>query len=251
MSMFSPGIQSLIAPGAGGTANGAATAVGATNTGSSQTQETSQAQGGQQLDMNSFLLMFTTQLKYQDPSSPLQSYELAAQLAQFSTVSELTKLNQAAQMELSYLSSINNAQMIGTIGKEVLGQNDTIQLKDGQITKGAYKIDAPATSVTVKITDDKGKVLRTMELSQQEAGSHAITWNGLNDNGEQVANGDYHFDVTAIGEDGKEMDVQETISGKVYAFRVEAGIPYLILGGADGVKLPISGVMQVQENAEA
>jgi flagellar basal-body rod modification protein FlgD len=196
--------------------------------------------------------MFTTQLKYQDPSNPMESYELAAQLAQFSSVSELVQINKAMELQQTYLSSINNAQMIGTIGKEVIGREDTILLKDGQTTKGSYKLNDAATAVTVKIIDEDGNVVRTIQSEQpQEAGSYDISWDGLDDSGEAAPNGSYHFVVEAAGADGNAMEVETTVSGLVTAFRVESGIPYLILGGSDGIKLPISSVMEVHEPVEA
>jgi len=217
---------------------------------SGQDTSSTSGTGNPQLDAGNFLTLFTTQLQHQDPSNPMESYELASQLAQFSTVSELAAINSLLQTQQTYLSSINNAQMIGTIGKEVVGQDNTIQLKDGQISKGSYTLDA-AASVTVKITDDDGNVIRTLSAEEaKEAGSYDISWDGLDDEGNAVPNGSYHFDVEAVGADGEAMEVQETVRGIVTAFRVESGIPYLILGGSDGVKLPISAIMEVNEPAE-
>lgn len=222
---------------------------GATNT--SSTQGSSQTQGSNPMNMNSFLTMFTTQLQYQDPTNPLQSYELAAQLAQFSTVSELSQIQQTMQTQQSYLSSMSNALMVNTIGKEVVGQDDSIQLQDGQLSKGSYTLSAPATGVTVKITDSNGNPVRTMQIGQQDAGSYDLSWDGLDDSGNAAPNGTYHFDVQAMGSDGNAMDIQKTISGNVTAFRVESGVPYLILGGANGIKLPISQIMEVDESGTA
>lgn len=213
---------------------------------------TSKSQSAQKMDMNGFLTMFTTQLQHQDPSNPLQSYELAAQLAQFSTVSELGQINKTLTEQQTNLSSITNYQMIGAIGKEVVGQDDTIQLTDGQISKGAYTLDAPATAVTVKITDSEGNVVRTMPLEGgQEAGSYNLSWDGLDDYGEAAANGAYHFDVEAVGEDGQAMEVQKTISNTVTAFRMESGVPYLILGGTNGIKLPVSAITEIHDSPQA
>ncbi|NLI31304.1 MAG: hypothetical protein GX422_00780, partial [Deltaproteobacteria bacterium] len=57
--------------------------LGSTATALSGSQTTSGSSSSKTLDMDAFLTMFTTQLKYQDPTNPLESYELSAQLAQF------------------------------------------------------------------------------------------------------------------------------------------------------------------------
>ena len=48
-----------------------------------------------QLGKNEFLTLLVTQLRNQDPLSPLQPHEFAAQLAQFTSVEQLTQLNEA------------------------------------------------------------------------------------------------------------------------------------------------------------
>lgn len=242
--MFSSGLQSTY--GSSGSTP-TYTATSAQSTGTTSTG----AKGSTQMDMNSFLIMFTKQLEYQDPSNPMESYELAAQLAQFSTVSELTKANNLLQTQQTYLSSINNAQMIGTIGKDVTGLDDSIQLSNGEISKGSFKIDSPAASVTVKIKDGDGNVVRTMQVGAQDAGTYNIAWDGCNDAGTAMSDGTYHFDVEALDADGNTIEAQETIKGTVSGFRVDSGIPYLILGGSNGVKLPISAVMEVNEHTTA
>ena len=45
----------------------------------SNTASTAQSSTASSMNMNSFLQMFCTQLQYQDPTNPLESYQLAAQ----------------------------------------------------------------------------------------------------------------------------------------------------------------------------
>lgn len=63
------------------------------------------------LDKNAFLQLLVTQLRNQDPMSPLQPHEFAAQLAQFSTVEQLDQLNQNVTQQ------IQDAQMAALLGK--------------------------------------------------------------------------------------------------------------------------------------
>ncbi len=209
-----------------------------------------QSSGSKELDMQSFLVMFTTQLKYQDPSNPLQSHELAAQLAQFSTVEKLTEINSNLLAQQSYLASINSAQMVDVLGKQVIGLDNTLRLQEGEISSGHYQIDLPA-EVAVRIVDEEGRPVRTMVVGPQDAGQYDIAWDGRDDAGEAVPDGNYHFEVDAVSAEGNTLDVLQTISGKATAFRMEEGIPYLILGGTGGIKLPIGAVKEVYDPAEA
>ncbi len=62
------------------------------------------------LDYDAFLKLFMTQLKYQDPTKPVDSTELIAQLANFSNVAETLKTNIKldTMMSLSALSQADN-----------------------------------------------------------------------------------------------------------------------------------------------
>lgn len=206
--------------------------------------EASAGTGYSTLDMNAFLTMFMKQLQFQDPTNPLQSYELAAQLAQFSSVERLTQVNTNLQTMQSYLASLNNSLMMDMLGKQVVGQSDRVTLNDGQISKGSYKLTVPAT-VTVKITDENGALVRTINVGTQNAGSYDLSWDGKNDAGEAMPNGTYHFEVEAMDSAGKSLDVATTVTGTVYSLRFEDGIPYFILDGANGVKLGVNEIIEI------
>lgn len=206
--------------------------------------KTSETTGNKGLGMDAFLTMFTTQLKNQDPTNPLQSYELAAQLAQFSSVERLTRMNSNLEEIQSYLASLNNSMMMGMIGRQVTGESDSIQVSDGGISKGGYTLDA-ACDVTVKILDDNGSLVRTINVGAQQAGSHDVSWDGRDGSGRRMPSGTYHFQVEAVDSSGRVLDVKTTVSGTVYSLRLEEGIPSLVLGGANGVKLAINQVTEI------
>lgn len=73
-----------------------------------------------------FLTLLTTQLKNQDPTSPLENETFVAQLAQFSTVSGIGDMN----AKLSALNSLaSTTAMAGAgqwIGREVTGTDNSV-----------------------------------------------------------------------------------------------------------------------------
>jgi flagellar basal-body rod modification protein FlgD len=197
--------------------------------------------------MEAFLTMFTTELQYQDPTNPLESYELAAQLAQFSTVSVLTELNDNIEAQESYLSSINNALMVDLIGKEVTASSSTVQVADGKAQEAAYTLGDAASSVTVNIYDADGALIRRMDMGELESGAHSLSWDGLDDSGNAVEDGQYTIEVEATDKDGNTVDASTTITDKVYSVQLNDSTTYLILGGSDGVPVPISAIADVHE----
>ena len=78
-----------------------------------------QAKGSTELGKDDFLNLMITQMKYQDPLNPMDSNEYAAQLAQFSSLEQLTNLNNSVNesIDINYLltQSINNTILSSSI----------------------------------------------------------------------------------------------------------------------------------------
>jgi flagellar hook assembly protein FlgD len=75
------------------------------------------------LGKDQFLQLLVAQMKSQDPLSPMDGQQMAAQLAQFSSVEQLVTLNEtmAAQAagQTSLLESLGGSLTLGTVGKTV------------------------------------------------------------------------------------------------------------------------------------
>jgi len=172
--------------------------------------------------MNSFLLLFTTQLKNQDPTNPMESYELASQLAQFSTVEKLTQLNQNVELQQSQLASINSAQMVNMIGREIGRSESKVQLLNGESSKASVQPWMRGTGHRHH-SGFIGQTVRTLDLGSLDAGRYDLQWDGRNDAGEMMGDGTYEFSVQATGAGGNEVQVTTSVTGKVYSFRIGGG----------------------------
>lgn len=69
------------------------------------------------------------------------------------------------------------------------------------------KYNVPATSnVRLTIYNMMGQEIRTIESNGISAGTQNFTWNGTNQNNEQVASGIYIYRLNAVGNDGRVFD---------------------------------------------
>jgi flagellar basal-body rod modification protein FlgD len=88
------------------------------------------AQGA--LDKDDFLKLLVAQLKHQDPQSPANPDQMAAQLAQFSSVEQLTNISRTletqglSQNEL--LNQVAAGAAVSNIGRTITASSDLIEL---------------------------------------------------------------------------------------------------------------------------
>ena len=79
----------------------------------------------QSLGKDDFLKLLITQLSNQDPTSPMENTEFIAQMAQFSSLEQMTNMNESFQRMTAMM---NSNQAMSTIGKVVeldLGDTST------------------------------------------------------------------------------------------------------------------------------
>jgi flagellar basal-body rod modification protein FlgD len=193
-------------------------------------------------DMNSFLKMFLTQLQCQDPSNPMQSYELAAQLAQFSTVAQLTTANTTLSNIQSYSGAMTNADMASLVGKEVTANKTSIDVTSDNVSSLDYQLGS-ASNVTLSIKDASGDVIYSENKGAQTAGKHSVGWDGKDTSGTRVSSGTYTCEIEAVDSYGTKTTVQTTYQGLANSLTLNASSPYYIL--ADGTKVAAADVVQV------
>jgi flagellar basal-body rod modification protein FlgD len=194
-----------------------------------------------------FLSLLVTQMRNQDPMDPMKGADFAAQLAQFSSLEQLTNINVALEQSLSasamMTNSINNALAATFIGKEVRATASSFQYQGAGSINLGYSLAAAGDSATVKICDDAGNVVRTLSGSTF-SGVNSITWDGKNDSGEAVGSGTYTFKVEATDKTGGALDASTYLYGKISGVRFKAEGAFFVI---DGMEIPLSSIVEIKE----
>jgi len=192
-------------------------------------------------DFNSFLTLLTTQLKYQDPTSPMDSTQFTQQLVQFTSVEQQVKQNVNLEAMLAAQQTMQVASAANYIGKTVEAGGTSVVLRDGQAPI-EYSLDRLAREVSIVIKDSAGTEVRKL-VGNTGSGSQRITWDGRTNGGTRVPDGTYSFTVTANDTNGQKMTPQTGLTAKIDAFEVAGST--IILRAADR-RIPITDVNVVR-----
>jgi len=200
------------------------------------------------MDKEAFLTLLIAQLQHQDPLNPADSTEFTAQLAQFSSLEQLSNVNENLESLKLYQASMNNSQAVAIIGKEIAFAGNSMEVKSGQASACEFELSAAAKQATVSIYDATGNFVVDIELTSLPAGQQSVTWDGKDRNGNTVADGSYTFDVQAEGTNGETPTATTYSRGTVTGITFEDGITYLMVGGA---KVAIGDVTRISQGASA
>ena len=212
-------------------------------TSSAQTPNTAATAAGSKLagDFDQFLKLLTTQLQYQDPTSPMDTTEFTNQLVQFASVEQQIAQSKSLESLISIQESWQTANAINYIGKEVDIAGKNITLVEGQGVLG-YTLPSNTESTTITIKDSSGKAIRTVS-GDKTTGTHAYIWDGRTDAGVKMADGTYTFEVVAKDAGGKAVTVSTQVTGTVTGVTNHEGIIVLEVGV---LKVPLSDVSAVR-----
>jgi flagellar basal-body rod modification protein FlgD len=104
--------------------------------------------GQSNLDRDDFLKLLITQLQHQDPTSPVEDKDFIAQMAQFSSLEQMTNMSSGFQKVSTLLASSEASQVLGK----------TVELRDGDslITGKVDRVvrgESPLVGVNGKVYD--------------------------------------------------------------------------------------------------
>lgn len=198
--------------------------------------------GKSETTQDMFYKLLIAQLQNQDPLNPMESTEFTSQLAQFSELEKLSSMNNAMNFMQLYLASLNNAQAVDFIGKQIEAKGDSLQVGENGSVEMNYQLPEDAATVTINIYDKDMRLVRTIDEKSKNAGEHSKEWDGKDNAGKRVVPGTYTFAVTAANADGDAITAATYVREVVTGVTFQNGITYLIAGGQ---KIAIGDVLKV------
>lgn len=183
------------------------------------------------MNKDDFLNLFITQMKNQDPMSPMDSTQFLGQLAQLTQVEQAYNTNSNLQSLMQQQNTSNTMAAVSFIGKQVDATGNTFMLTAATPAKLSFTLPAAASDVNVLIKDAAGTTVRSLNVGRFPGGESSITWDGTDTNKNPQIAGTYTFEVTGKGADGSKVAGTPLISGLVEGVSLDGTTPTLTIAG--------------------
>ena len=185
---------------------------------------------------NNFLTLLTAQLKHQDPSSPMNTENMAAQLAQFSSVEQQVQTNSNLNTLISLNETAQLTQDKGLVGRQVSVSGSTLPLQSG--SAGLSFQTGAGQMVGISVANSAGQVVYH-DVVRANNGQTSWNWDGKDDNGTSLSDGAYSVAVKSVDGRGNTADVPFTVRGTVTGMKKGSAGMNVVMGDAE---IPLSNV---------
>jgi flagellar basal-body rod modification protein FlgD len=207
--------------------------------------------GGSVMGKEDFLKLMLAQLQNQDPLSPMEGTEFAAQLAQFTSLEQLMNLNDSMDVSINanYMlsQSINNTLAATLIGKDVKLNGNSFQNSGQESATLGYNLSTMASSVTVKIYNESGQLIKTIENAPKNSGDNKLIWDFTDNDGNSVPQGKYRFEVEPKDADSNLLSYSTYVLGKIDGVKFTENGTMLVVNGA---QYSLSDIMEIYNSNE-
>lgn len=201
----------------------------------------------QQLTQEDFFSLLSQQLSMQDPFKPVDNDQMIAQMASFSTVDGISKLNDQIVNLNSVMTSSQALQASGLVGRKVLLPTDTGYISaESPGLNGVISTSEKIPVINIRIEDEKGQVVRTFTVDGSKGGNTDVKWDGLNDKGEPVATGNYAIKASGLVE-GETQALAVSTYAHVTSVSLGTAATGAILNLKGGMAFKLSDVLAITE----
>ena len=184
---------------------------------------TDETTSSNELESDDFLTLLMAQLENQDPLNPVSDTDMLAELAQFSSVEQLTAMNESMDSLLDSVNALTVNSGISYLGMDVTAEGNTLSKSEDGCSTVYYTLPDDAASLTAYIYNEDGDLVANTTLSGLSAGEHEFVWDGTDYTGDEATDGNYYVAFAAYDSAGESLSVTSKVTGTITGITAESG----------------------------
>lgn len=161
------------------------------------TKEKTDAEKAGALTQSDFFALLTQQLAFQDPTKPVENDQMIAQMTSFTMADGISSLNNNFKDFAAGMNSNQALQASSLVGRNVLVNSDKLVFDGVNESVGSVEVPPNTASLTVKVYNAAGELVRSAPALEPEAGKFDYVWDGKDNNGNALKSGLYTVKVEA------------------------------------------------------
>jgi flagellar basal-body rod modification protein FlgD len=190
-------------------------------------------------NFSDFLNLLMTQLRNQDPSSPMDANSFTSELVEFSSVEQQINTNTSLTTLIQLTQAADVTQASAVVGKQVMVQSTQVPLQNGSGTVVFTANTAGPATITVQ--NANGGTLQQVTVNAAQ-GANSWIWNGTNSSGQTLPDGAYTVTVTNAAPGGGGAALPFTVVGTATGVTTANNTVNLELGA---LSVPFTNVVSV------
>lgn len=196
------------------------------------------------LGKDDFLKLLLLELKYQDPTAPMDSEKILSQTSQLATLESADNTNKALEKLAASLASSMQYSAIGAIGKVADTGSNAVVLDEGKTTNFQLYFPDDVQYGSVNVMDVNGNTLKSIPLDPKTKGTYSFEWNGSDNRGNTLDAGVYYVESSYTDTKGQ-THTTRVGTYPIESVRFENGVASVKLGAnyvpLDSVKEIVGG----------
>lgn len=207
--------------------------------------------GMQTLGKDDFLQLLVTKMQHQDPLSPMEDADFISQLAQFSTLEQMSNISDGIessnQWDFLQMQSLNNVMASGLIGKEVTADFSGVYMDGTNQPTISFTLTKPASEIQFEIRDEAGDLVTTLTAEDVDLGAGSIKWDGKDSLGNLAPEGYYTISASATEASGATFTPSLKLTGIVSTITYRDGAAFVMV---DGTEVSLGDIRSVGQPGE-
>ena len=179
-------------------------------------------------NFTTFLQLLTTQLKNQNPLSPMDTNQFTQQLVQFAQVEQQMKSNDQLGSLVAAEKSAQATTALSYVGATVVVDGATANVANGKGT-WSFSVAKPSTA-TVTIKDSTGATAYAGSFAVNP-GNQDFTWDGKGNDGKKWPDGNYTMTASALDANKQSVGISTEVTAKVDSVDLSQTPPLLSVNG--------------------
>ncbi len=203
------------------------------------------------LDKDDFMKIMITQMQHQDPTNPMDSDKLAAEIAQITSVEQLQNVNTALNKMTEKNKPLERMTMTNLIGKTVTVDENRFTHIAGQNENIRFSLPEDITQGKLTLLSEKGEKVLEKDLGSLKAGPNSINWNGKKSNTTEALTGTYLVRIEAENDTGAPVHASAISKSRIIGVSFEGEDPVFIVGdGRNSKRIKMDSIITIEQGAQ-